>query len=94
MKMNNPIRYKSPEFFFQNRDCPYFPCHTSETAEFNCKFCYCPLFFMKNCGGSYTLLDGKKNCCGCDFPHRPENLQLIIEKLAGMMKQLGAGYEI
>ena len=33
--------------FFQNRDCEYFPCHeTKHPEDFNCLFCYCPLYAL------------------------------------------------
>ena len=37
--------------WFQNRDCEYFPCHDDvREEEFNCLFCYCPLYRSKDCG--------------------------------------------
>lgn len=34
--------------FFQNKECEYFPCHKTENEEeFNCLFCYCPLYREK-----------------------------------------------
>ena len=41
--------------FFQNRDCEYFPCHeTKHPEDFNCLFCYCPLYALgKDCGGNF-----------------------------------------
>ena len=31
--------------FFQNKECEYFPCHKGVKEEdFNCLFCYCPLY--------------------------------------------------
>ena len=40
--------------FFQNRECRYFPCHTGvPEEEFNCLFCYCPLYTLgRKCGGN------------------------------------------
>ena len=33
--------------FFQNRECKYFPCHKGiDEEEFNCLFCYCPLYAL------------------------------------------------
>ena len=33
--------------FFQNRACEFFPCHKGADAEnFNCLFCYCPLYAL------------------------------------------------
>ena len=40
--------------FVQNRDCEFFPCHEGIAAEdFNCLFCYCPLYTLgEACGGN------------------------------------------
>lgn len=76
--------WKSSHYaFFQNRQCEFFPCHATKDPEnFNCLFCYCPLYALgRDCGGScrYTL-DGVKDCSGCLFPHRRENYPLVLEK--------------
>lgn len=58
--------------FFQNRQCEFFPCHKGiPEEEFNCLFCYCPLYALgKRCGGAFTYLDqGCKDCSACTFPH-------------------------
>ena len=39
--------------WFQNKECEYFPCH-DDVEDFNCLFCYCPLYRMKDC--SFCLL--------------------------------------
>ncbi len=70
--------------FFQNRECEYFPCHKTEHPEnFNCLFCYCPLYALgKECGGNFTILEnGVKSCMDCMKPHRRENYDVIIEQL-------------
>lgn len=56
--------------FFQNRECEYFPCHKGVKEEdFNCIFCYCPLYFT-DCGGMGTVLpNGIKDCTDCTLPH-------------------------
>jgi len=70
--------------FFENKDCKYFPCH-SGLEDFNCLFCYCPLYPRENCPGNYKWIevDGKKikDCMGCSFPHQPENYEIIMEFL-------------
>ena len=45
-----------------------------EGAEFNCLFCYCPLYMLgENCGGNFTYLEnGIKDCSRCLLPHRRE----------------------
>lgn len=68
--------------FFQNKVCPYFPCHDSPEDGFNCLFCYCPLYALgKRCGGRFTYLDnGVKDCSRCDFPHRQENYAAVLRR--------------
>lgn len=69
--------------FMQNRSCEYFPCHpVQETKNFNCMFCYCPLYRIENCGGNYAILDnGVKDCTNCTVPHF--SYDLILERLKG-----------
>ncbi|MCM1186693.1 MAG: metal-binding protein [Lachnoclostridium sp.] len=72
--------------FFENRECKYFPCHKG-LEEFNCLFCYCPLYHNKNCPGNpvYKEKDGKKVkvCVSCTFPHEPQNYDAIVGILKG-----------
>jgi len=66
--------------FFQNRDCRFFPCHSGvKEEEFNCLFCYCPLYALgESCGGSFTYSDkGNKNCKDCIRPHEKGGYELI-----------------
>ncbi|MGI6755934.1 MAG: cysteine-rich small domain-containing protein [Atopobiaceae bacterium] len=59
--------------FFTNTDCPYFPCHEGlPLEEFNCLFCYCPLYALGDtCGGNFTYTpDGIKDCSACTVTHR------------------------
>ena len=70
--------------FFQNKDCEYFPCHLfSENDDFNCLFCFCPLYaFGARCGGDYIFTeDGIKDCSGCCIPHRRDSYAMIIERI-------------
>mgnify|MGYP002857221856 CR=1 FL=1 len=71
--------------FFENRDCQFFPCHKLE-GDFNCLFCYCPLYEKNPCPGKPVFIkkeDGRilKNCTDCTFPHRPENYERIMSFL-------------
>ena len=71
--------------FFQNKQCEYFPCHRGvPEEEFNCLFCYCPLYALGDeCGGNFTYLDnGIKDCSKCLKPHRRENYDRIMEKMS------------
>ncbi|MBR0264365.1 MAG: hypothetical protein IJQ60_10855 [Prevotella sp.] len=67
--------------FYQNVDCEYFPCHSPvNVAEFNCLFCYCPLYDMAGCPGNpETLPNGIKDCTNCPLPH--QDYDAIIEEL-------------
>lgn len=49
--------------YFKNTDCKYFPCHKGLSDDFNCLFCYCPMYSMPNCPGSKTYIEknDKKN---------------------------------
>ncbi|MGL5903207.1 MAG: cysteine-rich small domain-containing protein [Cetobacterium sp.] len=61
--------------FNQNKKCEFFPCHKITTVEdFNCLFCYCPLYMLGNdCGGKYKYTDGGiKDCSDCILPHIKE----------------------
>lgn len=56
--------------FSQNNKCEYFPCHrTIDIQNFNCMFCYCPLYHC-DCKGDYQILkNGIKDCSCCLIPH-------------------------
>lgn len=69
--------------FFSNKDCEYFPCHkTDNPDDFNCLFCFCPLYALgKNCGGNFSILENKiKDCSKCMLPHNKKNYEYIISK--------------
>ncbi len=74
---------KNSASFFKNLECPHFPCHKVENSEdFNCMFCYCPLYNLQDCGGNFTILEqGIKDCSNCLFPHKAQNYDQIIKKL-------------
>ena len=69
--------------FFQHRECEFFPCHeTNDEENFNCLFCYCPLYALgENCGGNFKYTeDGIKDCSDCMVPHRRKNYEYIMNK--------------
>jgi len=68
--------------YFENKDCKYYPCHKKEGENFNCLFCFCPLYTLgEECGGSFTYTaDGVKDCSGCVIPHTAEGYDYIITK--------------
>ena len=83
--------------FFQNRACRYFPCHAGvDPEEFNCLFCYCPLYPLGTaCGGdfSYTA-SGRKNCTACTKPHQGERgVQLVSARYEELAALARTGYE-
>ena len=66
--------------FFSHKECEFFPCHEGVAPEeFNCLFCYCPLYALgEQCGGNYVYLEnGAKDCSGCTVPHRKKNYDYI-----------------
>lgn len=84
------IYTKKPEecaySFTQHTACEFFPCHkTAHPEDFNCLFCYCPLYNREHCPGkpSYMEKNGRtiKVCTDCTFPHQPENYDIIIQFL-------------
>ena len=74
--------------FFANSSCKYFPCHSLPgEGEFNCLFCFCPLYSLgENCGGIFTMTDNGKCCMDCYLPHTPQHYDIIIEKLGEMAR--------
>lgn len=68
--------------FYRNLDCSYFPCHKVENEkEFNCMFCYCPLYLLEDCGGNHIDNYGIKDCSNCLVPHKPNGYDYINEKI-------------
>ena len=75
--------------FVQNLDCEFFPCHKGiDCEEFNCLFCYCPLYALGDkCGGNFTYLEnGIKDCSNCSIPHRRENYEFVMSKMDQVME--------
>jgi Zn-finger protein len=76
--------------FFQHSSCEYFPCHRADDPnEFNCLFCYCPLYALgKDCGGNFVYTDkGIKNCTHCNYPHQKENYDGVLAKLTTLIER-------
>jgi Zn-finger protein len=77
--------------FFSNRDCEYFPCHKkADPDNFNCLFCYCPLYALgKKCGGNFRINEkGIKDCTGCMLPHKRENYGYVVGKYGELAELL------
>lgn len=75
--------------FFVNKDCEYYPCHKKGDGDFNCLFCFCPLYSMgKSCGGNFKILpNGIKDCSNCTIPHSEDGYDYVIEKLIEKREQ-------
>lgn len=73
--------------FFNHKDCEYFPCHkVSNPEEFNCLFCYCPLYCLgKDCGGNFSINNGVKDCSKCTLPHGKDSYSFIMKKIKDAM---------
>ena len=75
--------------FFCHKDCEYFPCHpTKDPDNFNCLFCYCPLYALGDgCGGNFRYTEkGIKDCTACSLPHIRKNYGYVIGKYKEIME--------
>lgn len=71
--------------FFSHKDCEFFPCHdVDDNQDFNCLFCYCPLYTLgSECGGNFAYnKKGIKDCSKCSLPHRRGGYEYIISKFS------------
>ena len=70
-------------FFYNHKKCEFFPCHeTTDPQNFNCLFCYCPLYALgSKCGGNFKYTEqGIKDCSACKLPHKRKNYGYIMSK--------------
>ncbi len=70
--------------FFQNKECEYFPCHKINNEDFNCLFCYCPLYTLKDkCGGNFEYIqEGIKDCSKCTIVHyKDKSYDYVMSKM-------------
>lgn len=77
--------------FFRNLSCMYFPCHEGvDPADFNCLFCYCPLYALgPNCGGAYRYTStGVKDCSGCTRLHEGDGGAAIVREQFAQLADL------
>ena len=75
--------------FGQHVRCEVFPCHpTDHPEDFNCLFCYCPLYTLgSGCGGNFKYLEnGVKDCSGCLRPHRRDSYGYIMSRYPELME--------
>ena len=79
--------------FMQHRECEFFPCHaTNHPEDFNCLFCYCPLYVLGDrCGGNFKYLgNGYKDCSGCMYPHNRGNYDAIMKRYGEILAAMAA----
>lgn len=76
--------YEPNASYFENRACPYYPCH-KDMEHINCMFCYCPMYRFDDCLGQpeYKEKDGRriKVCTGCSYPHEKSHYGNILSYL-------------
>lgn len=76
--------------FVQNSKCEFFPCHEGiKEEDFNCLFCYCPLYALKDkCGGNPVFLeDGTKDCSNCTVTHiRDTSYSHVMSKIMDILE--------
>ena len=80
---------KNDHSYFANTACAYYPCHKTAAEEFNCLFCYCPLYALgTDCGGNFVFLEnGVKDCSACTIPHEKGGYEYVLshwEKIAAL----------
>ena len=72
--------------YYKNEVCEFMPCHKGLGEEFNCLFCYCPLYQRTQCPGQYHYVEiqGKKvkSCEACNWPHDPANYETLMKLLS------------
>ena len=79
---NKPPRECSYSFT-QHTACEFFPCHkTAHPENFNCLFCYCPLYALgSDCGGNFKWTEeGVKDCSDCLVPHTRDSYDYSLKK--------------
>lgn len=80
--------------YFSHKKCEFFPCHKgADPEDFNCLFCYCPLYALGDkCGGNFRYTEkGIKDCTNCQLPHKKKNYGYVTGKyqeLADLMRKI------
>lgn len=75
---------KNDHSYFQNLECKHYPCHKTNCEDFNCLFCYCPLYSLGDqCGGNFIYLNnGIKDCSACLIPHSENGYDYVTSRFA------------
>ena len=77
--------------YFSHRECEYFPCHPgADPEDFNCLFCYCPLYALgPHCGGAFRMTEkGIKDCTACLLPHRRRNYGYVTGRYPDLAERM------
>ena len=85
MEKKKDLQKEGRYAYFSHRECEYFPCHPGADPEnFNCLFCYCPLYALGDrCGGNFRYTEkGIKDCTQCLIPHDRKNYRKITGRFA------------
>ena len=54
--------------------------------DFNCLFCYCPLYALgEDCGGNFTYYKGVKDCTDCLIPHSRNAYDYITSRFGELV---------
>ncbi|MGN0671715.1 MAG: cysteine-rich small domain-containing protein [Anaerovoracaceae bacterium] len=80
--------------YFRHESCEFFPCHKTDNAdEFNCLFCYCPLYALgEECGGNFIYLEnGVKDCSDCRIPHSRGGYDYIMKNYSRLIELIRGG---
>lgn len=82
--------------FFSHKKCECYPCHEGADPEnFNCLFCYCPLYALDtHCGGNFRITEkGIKDCSNCLIPHKRENYGYVVGKYNELVEMMNKNRE-
>ena len=71
----------------------------ADPEDFNCLFCYCPLYALGDkCGGNFHYNEkGFKDCTNCQLPHKRKNYGYVTGKyqeLADLMKKVRENQDV
>ena len=73
---------------FSNTKCEYYPCHGLKNQ--NCLFCFCPLYFVENCGGNPKYHKGVKDCSDCIANHDENSYEHVMKILNKIFNQINS----
>ncbi|PLX71005.1 MAG: metal-binding protein [Denitrovibrio sp.] len=71
---------------FSNEACEYYPCHGLDNQ--NCLFCFCPLYFFKDCGGNPEFINKIKDCSNCVKNHDEKSYDFVMKELHKALSRL------